>query len=84
MVGLNWFVYIVECSDGSLYTGISNNVDSRIKAHNEGNGAKYTKPRLPVKLLWYQEAGNRSSASKLEYEIKKMKRIDKKKLIVGR
>ena len=76
-----WYVYILECSDGTYYTGISNNLDKRILTHNSGKGAKYTRARLPVKLLWSIESVNRSEASKLEYKIKKMKKSDKTDLI---
>ena len=76
-----WYVYIVECSDGSLYTGITNNLTKRIETHNKGKGAKYTKHRRPVILKKSWESINRSEASKLEYKIKKLKRADKLKLI---
>jgi len=79
-----WYVYIVECSDGSLYTGISNNVHKRILTHNMGKGAKYTKTRLPVVLKWLKECENKSEAAKLEYKIKKLNKIDKINLINGR
>jgi len=76
-----WYVYIVECNDGSLYTGITNDIDKRIKKHNSGKGAKYTKTRLPVKLKIKFEANDRSEASKLEYKIKQLSRQEKLKLI---
>jgi putative endonuclease len=76
-----WYVYIVECSDGSLYTGITNNLLKRIETHNKGKGAKYTRVRLPVILKKSWEVENRSEASKEEYRIKKLKRTDKLKLI---
>jgi putative endonuclease len=72
-----WFCYILECSDGTLYTGITNDLEMRIKTHNLGKGAKYTKTRLPVKLKWSKIAENRSEASKLEYKIKKLNRSQK-------
>ena len=78
-----WFVYIVECSDGSLYTGITNNLEKRISTHNKGKGAKYTKNKTPVILRIHFNAENRSEASKLEYKIKQLKRVDKIKLING-
>jgi len=77
----SWFVYIVRCSDGSLYTGIAVDVEARIKKHNEGLGAKYTKPRRPVKLLYQEEHGNQSEATKREYAIKKLSRDQKLRLI---
>ncbi len=76
-----WFVYIIECSDGTLYTGISNNVENRINTHNKGKGAKYTKNRRPVVLKKTFKTNNRSEASKLEYKIKKLTRLNKIKLI---
>jgi putative endonuclease len=76
-----WYVYILECGDGSLYTGITNDVVKRIKKHNSGKGAKYTKARLPVKLKIKFEANDRSEASKLEYKIKQLSRQEKLKLI---
>ena len=76
-----WCVYMVECSDGSLYTGITNNLNKRIKTHNDGKGAKYTKIRLPVVLKWSQTCDNRSEASKMEYKIKKLTRKQKLGLI---
>lgn len=75
-----WYVYIVECSDGSLYTGIAVDVEARIKAHNEGRGAKYTKPRRPVKLLYKEKHVNQSEATKREYAIKKLSRRQKLEL----
>jgi len=76
-----WYVYIVECSDNTYYTGITNNIEKRVSKHNSGKGAKYTRNRTPVKLLWSVQSENRSEASKLEYKIKKLKRVDKEKLI---
>lgn len=78
-----WAVYIVECADGTLYTGISNNVNKRVLTHNNGKGAKYTKTRLPVVLKWSKSSKNRSEASKEEYRIKKLTRKQKLELING-
>jgi putative endonuclease len=66
----NWFVYILKCSDDTLYTGITNNVSKRIEDHEKGVGAKYTKGRSPFQLLFTEKHPNRSSASKREIEIK--------------
>jgi len=77
-----WSVYIIECNDGTLYTGISIDVKKRVLIHNKGKGAKYTKNRLPVKLMYEKEIGNRSDASKEEYRIKKLSRINKLALFV--
>ena len=76
-----WFVYIIECCDNSLYTGITNNLENRIKTHNEGKGAKYTRARRPVTLRYYESASDKSSASKREIAIKKLSRSQKIKLI---
>jgi len=76
-----WCIYILECSDGSLYTGITNNLQKRLIAHNKGKGAKYTKTRLPVVLKASFEAEDRSKASKEEYRIKQLSRKEKLELI---
>lgn len=76
----DWFVYILECADGTLYTGITDDVDCRLEAHNAGKGAKYTKGRSPVKVRYMETVKGRSEASKREAEIKKMTRKEKKSL----
>lgn len=78
-----YFVYIVKCSDNTLYTGIATELERRIQEHNDSDkGAKYTRVRRPVSLVYSEEYPDRSSASKREYEIKKkMSRIEKLKLI---
>ena len=77
-----WYVYIVECADGSLYTGISTDVDRRLLEHNYSlKAAKYTRSRRPVRLVWSKEAANRSEASKEEYKIKRLSRKKKLALI---
>jgi putative endonuclease len=70
-------VYIVECKDGTLYTGISNDVVKRVKNHNNGSGAKYTKTRLPVTLIYEMVCGDKSEALKIEYKIKQLSRSEK-------
>ena len=80
---MTWVVYILLCDDNSLYTGISNNLDKRLDKHNSGKGAKYCRSRLPVTLKAFWCVKDRSEASKLEYKIKKMKRVDKLSLIGG-
>ena len=77
MENKKWFVYIVECSDKTLYTGITNNLDKRIKAHNDGKGAKYTKGRRPVILFKSFACTSKSEALKLEYRIKQLSREEK-------
>jgi len=76
-----WQVYILRCADQTLYTGISNDLESRITAHNAGTGAKYTKHRRPVTLVYAEEAIDRSQASKREYIIKQLSRRQKSRLI---
>ena len=77
-----WYVYIVECSDGSLYTGITTDVNRRLLEHNYSfKSAKYTRSRRPVRLVWSKEVANRSEASKEEARIKKLKRASKLELI---
>ncbi len=79
---MSYFVYILECSDGSLYTGITKDVSKRLNEHNsKDTGAKYTKARRPVKLVYQESSKDRSSASKREYEIKKFTRLKKLALI---
>lgn len=72
-----WHVYILECADGTFYTGITNNLEKRIKQHNSNKGAKYTKGRTPVKLIKSFETFSKSEALKLEYKIKQLPREDK-------
>ena len=76
-------VYILSCSDGSLYTWIAKDLEKRLDQHNWIllGGAKYTLSRRPVKLVYFEEYENRSLASKREYEIKKLSRIEKIKMI---
>jgi len=78
-----WYVYIVECADGSLYTGITTDVERRLLEHNYSfKSAKYTRSRRPVRLVWTKEVqGGRSEASKEEYRIKRLKRKQKQELI---
>lgn len=76
-----WCVYMVQCSDESIYTGITNNIAERVAAHNAGKGAKYTRSRLPVFPIWVKYVPNKSEAAKLEAKIKKMKRDQKIALI---
>ncbi len=76
-----WYLYIVLCSDASLYTGITTNIKRRIRAHNTGRGAKYTKGRGPVELVHMRMFSNRSDASKAESKVKKLSRKKKIELI---
>ena len=76
-----WVVYILKCADGSLYTGATNNLKKRVLAHQEGKGAKYTKGRLPLKVIYHEKLPNRSEALKREIVIKQLNRLEKLKLI---
>jgi putative endonuclease len=75
-----YYVYIIECSDGTLYTGITIDVNKRIETHNKGKGARYTKTRLPVVLRASFDGFDKSTAAKEEYRIKQLSRKDKLKL----
>lgn len=75
------YTYIVECSDGTLYTGWTTNLDNRIKAHNSKTGAKYTRSRTPVKLVYYEEFVTKEEAMSREYHIKQLTRKQKDELI---
>ena len=79
-----WYVYILKCNDGTLYTGITNDLDKRVSSHNKGTGAKYTKTRLPVVVVYHEEATDRSEASKREYQIKKLSKLAKENLIMSK
>lgn len=74
------YCYIVECADGTYYTGWAVDPEKRVKIHNKGRGAKYTKMRLPVKLVYVEEQPDRVAAMKRERAIKKMTREKKQKL----
>ncbi|WP_297993720.1 GIY-YIG nuclease family protein [uncultured Clostridium sp.] len=75
------YVYILKCNDDSLYTGWTNNLERRIKAHSTGKGAKYTKARLPIELVYFEEFEDKIEAMKREYAIKQLKRREKLILI---
>ena len=78
---MNCYCYIVECVDGTYYTGWAVNPEERVTVHNKGRGARYTRTRRPVKLVYIEELPDRTSAMKREIAIKKMERGRKKKLI---
>ena len=81
---MTWFVYIVRCSDDTLYTGITTDVERRVAEHNgtpEGRGAKYTKARRPVELVFTKACANRSEAGKEEYQIRNLPRHTKEQLL---
>ena len=76
-------VYILRCGDGTLYTGITNDLPRRLAAHGSGRGAKYTRSRLPVELVWHEEQPDKSAALRRELQIKALSRAEKLRLIAG-
>jgi putative endonuclease len=78
---MTWVCYLLKCADDTLYCGITNDLDKRIAAHNAGEGAKYTRSRIPVKLVFSEPCENRSAASKREGQVKKLKRMEKLLLV---
>ena len=77
----SWLLYIIECVDGSLYTGITTDLRKRINAHNDGSASRYTRAKRPVKLLYIENIATESEARKREAEVKKLSHIDKLKLV---
>ena len=75
------YIYILRCADGTLYTGWTNDIEKRIETHNSGKGAKYTRARLPVELVYTEEFDNKTEAQKRECAIKRLTRAEKEKLI---
>ena len=75
------YIYILECKDKSLYTGWTNDLDARLRAHNLGTGAKYTRGRAPCTMVYYEEFDTKQEAMKREYEIKHMSKAKKIKMI---
>lgn len=78
------YTYILKCRDGTYYTGWTNNLDQRIKAHNQGKGAKYTRARRPVELAYYEVFSTKEEAMRREAQIKRMARKEKEKLVMGK
>lgn len=76
-----YYTYIARCSDNSLYTGYTNDLEKREEVHNTGKGAAYTRSRLPVTLVYSEKFKNRAEAMKREWEIKKLSKEEKEKLI---
>ncbi len=76
-----WYVYILRCGDGTLYTGITDDVLRRLAAHRAGRGAKYTRGRGPLELVWQEEVPNKSAALRREYQLKQLSRSEKEQLI---
>lgn len=78
---MSWVCYILQCADGTLYTGITNGLEKRLAAHNVGEGAKYTRGRSPVKLAYCESCADKSAALKREMEIKSLPRTKKLALV---
>ena len=78
---MGWFVYMLHCGDGTLYTGMTDDVEKRLDAHRTGRGAKYTRGRGPLELAYVEEQPDKPAALRREYEIKQMTRQEKLKLI---
>ena len=81
MSGLEYIVYILRCGDGSLYTGITNDLERRVAVHNSGKGAKYTRSRLPVEPVYWETVPDKPAALRRELAIKALSRAEKLKLI---
>lgn len=80
-----WYVYILRCADGTFYTGITTDIERRVREHNaSGRGARYTRNRRPVRLVWSEEAGSRAAAGRREHAIRKLRRPGKLALLAGR
>lgn len=77
---MSWFLYLLECEDDSIYTGIAVDVEARFQAHKAGKGARYTRSHPPVRIMGIQEFPDRSSASKAEYEVKQLTAAQKRAL----
>ena len=75
------YVYFLRCGDGSLYTGWTNDLEQRLAAHQSGKGAKYTRGRLPIEMVYFEEMPDKSPALKRENELKKLKKAEKELLI---
>jgi len=83
MTNSEHYVYVVECSDGTLYTGYTTDIDRRVEEHNAGEGAKYTRGRTPVRPVHVEEYETRSEAMSREHEIKSLSRDEKESLVNG-
>ena len=79
-----WYLYILRCKDNTLYTGITTDVEKRLEAHRSGKGAKYTRGRAPLELVYQESCGSHSNALKREAEIKKLPRTAKEMLVKTR
>ncbi|MEM9776618.1 MAG: GIY-YIG nuclease family protein [Chloroflexota bacterium] len=79
---MTWHIYLIRCADNSLYTGITTDVERRFRTHSAGKGAKYVKARRPLKLVFQQEIGDRSLASKVEYAVKQLTKRQKERIVL--
>lgn len=80
---MSYYVYLLRCRDGTLYTGFTDDPERRLRVHNAGKGAKYTRSRLPVELVYQEQCPDKSAALRREREIKRMRRAEKLALISG-
>jgi len=78
---MSWFVYMLRCGDGTLYTGVTDNVERRLAAHRSGKGAKYTRGRGPLKLVYQEQVPDKSAALRREYQIKQLTKQKKEALL---
>ncbi|WP_251318477.1 GIY-YIG nuclease family protein [Flintibacter muris] len=78
---MSWYVYILRCGDGTLYTGITDNISRRLAVHRSGKGAKYTRGRGPLELAYTEEVPDKPAALRREYQIKRLTRQEKEQLI---
>lgn len=76
-----WFLYILQCGDGTLYTGVTNDIEKRLEAHRQGKGAKYTRGRGPLRLVYRETCPDRSCAQHREAQVKKLSRTKKQEMI---
>ena len=76
-----WFLYVLECSDGSFYTGVTKDIERRLAEHNDGKASKYTRTRRPVRLLYFENCAGRAEALSREYQVKRLSRKAKEKLV---
>ena len=79
----NWYLYILRCGDGTLYTGITTDIEKRLAVHSAGKGAKYTRGRLPLELVYRECCADHSAALKREYAVKKLTRQEKEALVAS-
>ncbi len=78
---MSYYVYIVRCADNTFYTGFTTDLQKRVKAHNEGKGAKYTKGRGPVELVYFEELPTKEEAMSREWHIKQLSRAEKEEMV---